>query len=373
MKNRLLILAAVAFGALALPFAAFAGNTVLFSSSKGDLTFPITPPSNAGATPGTLDNTTIGATTPAAGTFTSVTAASSVTGPIVAPSITGNDSSLGIAGQAATTATGAGGAVATVGGIGGATSGAGGAVSATGGAATAGNSAGGAASLVGGAGSGSAAGGAASLTGGAGGATGAGGALTLTSGAGGSSSGAAGAVAISAGSATSANGANVTITAGSGAGGTNAGGSVNLVPGAAVSTGIPGQIKVNGDANLMCSTFAPMGAPAAATDTVFYVATRPLYVVSASAVFAVAAGGASKLQVTKDTSTNAPGAGTDLLTNNTNTGFDLNGTPNTVEAGTLVSTVATKTLAAGDRLAVDFADAIQSSSGIAVTVCMAPL
>ena len=67
-----------------------------------------------------------------------------------------------------------------------------------------------------------------------------------------------------------------------------------------------------------CATYAPSGTPAA-TDAVFFIATRPYNIVYISAVFSVTAGGASKLQVTKDTGTNAPGAGTDILTNNTNT------------------------------------------------------
>lgn len=315
--------------------------------------------------------------------------------------IVGSDSSLGIAGQAAaqggavalvggtssTTgnaggavtavggtpgATGVGGAITLTAGAGGATSGAGGASSLRGGAATASNSAGGASSVVAGAGSGSSAGGGVALTGGAGGATGAGGALSLTSGAGGATSGAAGAISLAVGSATSANGSSITISAGAGAGSTNAGGDVNLVPGAAVSTGIPGKIKLNGDANLMCASYYFTGTPAA-TDQVFYVATRPLIVTSVSEVHSAAAGGASALQVTKDSTTSAPGAGTDLLTNNTNTGFDLAATANTVQNGTLSATIATLTLAAGDRLAVDFANAIQSSAGVVVTACMAPL
>lgn len=126
-------------------------------------------------------------------------------------------------------------------------------------------------------------------------------------------------------------------------------------------------------AGSICATFFTIGAPAAATDTAFFVATRAMRVVSVSEVHAVAAGGASVVQVTKDTGTNAPGAGTDLLTNNTNGGFDLNATANTVQVGALVATSGVTTLAAGDRLSVDFAQAIQSSSGIAITACMAPL
>lgn len=121
---------------------------------------------------------------------------------------------------------------------------------------------------------------------------------------------------------------------------------------------------------LVCATYNPSGTPAA-TDAVFFIATRAYIVVSVSEVHSVAAGGASKLQVVKDTSTDAPGAGTDLLTNNTNTGFDLNGTANTVQTGTLVAQ-GTRTLAAGDRLSVDYANAIQSSAGVVVTACMAP-
>lgn len=217
------------------------------------------------------------------------------------------------------------------------------------------------------------AGGAVTLTGGTPGLTGVGGGITITSGVGGATSGAAGAVAITAATATSANGASVTITAGAGAGGTNAGGSVNLVPGAAVSTGIPGTVQIAGDNNLTCASFVMYGAPAAATDTVFFIANRSYLVTSVREIHAVAAGGASALQLVKDTGTDAPGAGTDLLTNNTNTGFDLAATANTIQTGTLTATIATKTLAAGNRLSVDFANAIQSTSGVTVTACMAPI
>lgn len=55
-------------------------NTVLFSSKTGDVTFPITPPTDGGDTPGTLDNTAIGSTTPAAGSFTSLAASGAVSG-----------------------------------------------------------------------------------------------------------------------------------------------------------------------------------------------------------------------------------------------------------------------------------------------------
>lgn len=357
-------------------------------------------------------------------TVNALTGAGGSAGPIQATTLTANaiaggDSSLGVTGQAAaqggdialvggtsSTSGNAGGAITGVGGTPGAT-GVGGAVTWTGGLGGATNAVGGAATLTAGAGQGTGngaiagvvggasgggatgtggvarvvggasaatdgAGGAAQLTGGLGKGTGNGGAVTITGGTAGST-GTGGAVTVTAGSPVAGNGSNVTVTASAGAGSTNGGGSVNLVPGAAVSTGAPGTVQVNGNANLMCATFYQQGAAAANTDAVFYVATRPLLVVSVSEIHAIAAGGASVVQVVKDTGTDAPGAGTDLLTNNTNTGFDLNGTANTVQTGTLTATVATKTLAAGNRLSVDFAQAVQASSGIAITACMAPL
>ena len=120
---------------------------------------------------------------------------------------------------------------------------------------------------------------------------------------------------------------------------------------------------------ITCATFSTGVALAANTDQVFFVATRAFRVVAISQIHAVAAGGTSTLQVTKDASTNAPGAGTDLLS----AAFNLNATANTVQAGTLVSTAGVTSLAAGDRLAVDFADAVQSTAGVAVTACMAPI
>lgn len=110
-----------------------------------------------------------------------------------------------------------------------------------------------------------------------------------------------------------------------------------------------------------------------ATDRVIFLATRPYDVRKIDQVHSVAAGGASKLQVTKDVDTDAPGAGTDMLSNNTNTGFDLNATANTVQAGTLKTTAGLRKLNAGDRLSIDFADAIQSTAGLKLAVRLKPL
>lgn len=107
-------------------------------------------------------------------------------------------------------------------------------------------------------------------------------------------------------------------------------------------------------------------------DQSFFVATRAYQVTAISFVHAVAETTAATLavQVTKDVSTNAPGAGTDLLTNNTNTGFDAKATANTVQAGTLTGTVASLQLAAGNRLSVDFSAAATELVGVTITVSL---
>lgn len=106
------------------------------------------------------------------------------------------------------------------------------------------------------------------------------------------------------------------------------------------------------------------------TDRTFYVAPRGVIVNACSEVHSVAAGGTSTIMVVKDTGTSAPGAGTDILS----AAFDLNGTANTVVAktsGDFVS-LAARTLAAGDRLSVDYTAAIQSSAGIMITCTLLP-
>ena len=193
--------------------------------------------------------------------FTADKRTTSLAGAVVADSVTGDASTMPLAGLAAAQggsismtggasstsanaggaasvtggapgATGIGGAVTIAGAAGGATSGAGGACSMTGGAGTAGNAAGGASSIAGGAGQGSANGGAASVTGGQAGATGTGGACTLAGGVGGATSGAGGNMSCLGGAGT-LNAAGGTYTGGGGAGqGTGAGGAATCKGGA---------------------------------------------------------------------------------------------------------------------------------------------
>ena len=70
------------------------------------------------------------------------------------------------------------------------------------------------------------------------------------------------------------------------------------------------------------------------------------------------------LSVSKDTGTQAPGAGTGLLT----AAFDLKAAINTVQAGSLSATEADLILAAGDRLAVVFGGVLTAVAGVVVTV-----
>jgi hypothetical protein len=118
-----------------------------------------------------------------------------------------------------------------------------------------------------------------------------------------------------------------------------------------------------------------MNANADLADQAFFVANRPYRVVRVREVHSTAGsdGSAVNVQVTKDDSTDAPGAGDNLLTNNTNAGFNLKGTANTVQAGTLATTADLMTLAAGDRLSVDFAGTLTAVAGVVVTVDLVPI
>lgn len=143
----------------------------------------------------------------------------------------------------------------------------------------------------------------------------------------------------------------------------------NMVIGATTpQTGTFSGLKTTGvDGGVTCATYYFTGTPAATTQS-FFVAPRAFKVASVSEVHSAAAGGTSTLGVFKDTSTNAPGAGTDVLSAD----FNLNGTANTTQAGALAASAATLAMAAGDRLSVKFANAIQSSAGVTVTACLAP-
>lgn len=77
MLMKRIAVAALLLGAIA--GAALAANTTLWSSSKGDIVFPITPT--------TMDGIAIGGTTPAAAKFTTVDASGQITSSAGAPTI----------------------------------------------------------------------------------------------------------------------------------------------------------------------------------------------------------------------------------------------------------------------------------------------
>lgn len=120
--------------------------------------------------------------------------------------------------------------------------------------------------------------------------------------------------------------------------------------------------------------YAPFHAQAAAAmvDQSFYIAPFPVQVSRIDFVAAVAETTAATLnvQVTKDVSTDAPGAGTDLLTNNVNAGFNAKATANTVQNGILTGTIASLQLAVGNRLSVDFSAAATELVGVTIIVSL---
>ncbi len=83
-KSRVAIFLAAALAAL-ISVPLFAANTVFLTDRNGQVTFPISPPNRANGTPGAIDNMTIGATTPAPLTASTITAKGPVFGTQGAP------------------------------------------------------------------------------------------------------------------------------------------------------------------------------------------------------------------------------------------------------------------------------------------------
>lgn len=129
---------------------------------------------------------------------------------------------------------------------------------------------------------------------------------------------------------------------------------------------------INANINLTHNISVQCPINSLCVDQAFFVADGSYLVTGVSCIHSTAGSDASavNLQITKDTSTNAPGAGTDLLTDNSNAGFNCKATANTVQTGTLVSSEATRTLAAGDRLSLDFAGTVTALAGVVVTVSL---
>lgn len=105
-----------------------------------------------------------------------------------------------------------------------------------------------------------------------------------------------------------------------------------------------------------------------ATDSVVFTAPFDCVLQSVNEVHSALGtdGSAVNVQVTRDTGTQAPGAGTDLLSNNSNAGFNLKGTINTVQYGTFKAGASRK-FARGDRLALDFAGTQTAVAGLTLS------
>lgn len=121
------------------------------------------------------------------------------------------------------------------------------------------------------------------------------------------------------------------------------------------------------------NSFAPavyvMKANGDIATSCFFLANRPVKVTGVSMVWDTAAtnGSAVTMDVTKDTSTNAPGAGTTILA----AAQSVKGTINTPVNPALAASAATLTLAAGDRLAVKTSGTLTALAGLVIVVSFA--
>jgi hypothetical protein len=108
-----------------------------------------------------------------------------------------------------------------------------------------------------------------------------------------------------------------------------------------------------------------------AIDQNIFIADRAYNVISMQQVHAVAGTDASAVtaQITKCSGTTVPGSGVAVMTNT----FNLKGTINTVQTGTLnTDTLANTKLAPGDRLAINFTGVTTAYAGAVYTVVLQP-
>lgn len=108
--------------------------------------------------------------------------------------------------------------------------------------------------------------------------------------------------------------------------------------------------------------------PGAAPDTAgnygtFFIARRKVVVLAIGAIWTTASSSGT-LQVQRLQGTEAKGSGDDLLSST----IDLSGTAETENAGTLTTTMANRTLNAGDRLCLENGGTLTSGAGLVVTV-----
>lgn len=104
----------------------------------------------------------------------------------------------------------------------------------------------------------------------------------------------------------------------------------------------------------------------ALSDRTIFIANRAYELIAARESHATAASDSGTLQVTKETSTEAPGAGVNML----GTAFDLTAAPNTVQEATMTSTTSRLLLEAGDRLSLNYVGALTALAGVTVTLSL---
>ncbi len=109
-------------------------------------------------------------------------------------------------------------------------------------------------------------------------------------------------------------------------------------------------------------------ATIANVDSTFFVADRPYMVVGVTEVHNTIEDSAGGWQIVKDSSTNAPGAGVDLLT----AVIDLTATTRVIQNPALTTTTADLHLKAGDRLSWDASATLDTVTGVVVTVTLLP-
>lgn len=111
---------------------------------------------------------------------------------------------------------------------------------------------------------------------------------------------------------------------------------------------------VNGNADLSTQTF--------------YIANRDMVITGVQAIWSTPFAAAVTVDITKDVSTNAPGAGTSVLA----AAMDGTTAANTLLTPALAATAATLKMAAGDRLAVKYS-ATTTGVGVCIVVQFAPV
>jgi hypothetical protein len=104
-------------------------------------------------------------------------------------------------------------------------------------------------------------------------------------------------------------------------------------------------------------------------DAPFFIADRSYEIVAASAIWSTAATAGANAQLTVCSGTQDAASGLDIIANDTNAGFQIDGTANTVEVGTFIA--GRNFLFAGDRLGIDYT-VTTSILGLNITVTLRP-